>query len=85
MKKINFNENLFDEVVQTLTPCGYNREELLETYLFIIDLYNDIVKENENEEVDAEWSPVNQISDWFYYEFTEKTKMVFDVVMYDLW
>ena len=32
MKKINFNENLFDEVVQTLTPCGYDREELLETY-----------------------------------------------------
>ena len=39
---------------------------------------------NENEEVDAEWSPVNQISDWFYDIFTEKTKMVYDVVMYDL-
>lgn len=84
MEKYIIDEKIKNELKEEFRG-HINEDRIVDIYEYIINLLNDIIDKNENEDVDDEWSSINQISEFFYTDFHDDVRVIYDYLLNELY
>ena len=84
MEKYIIDEKIKNDLINEFKD-RIDADRVSDVYEYIINLLNDIIDENENEDVSDEWSSINQISEFYYTDFHDDVRVIYDYLLNELY